>query len=141
MGETDKNTLRCSFCDKSQYEVHTLISAPAAYICDECVSACADIVKSRKQGTPILTPLEYKTATPAELTLEIRLLVQMAAKVVGRLPSNEASAVVWSLFPTLNEDAVGMLTRVTRDVPANEQAERLDKLVTISLDRLAPPPA
>src|SRR5262245_28302373 len=36
--------LYCSFCGKSQHEVHKLIAGPAAYICDECVDLCVDIV-------------------------------------------------------------------------------------------------
>lgn len=33
----------CSFCDKSQHEVKKIISAPAAWICDECINLCNDI--------------------------------------------------------------------------------------------------
>jgi ClpX C4-type zinc finger/Glyoxalase superfamily protein len=36
--------LYCSFCGKSQHEVHKLIAGPAVYICDECVDLCVDIV-------------------------------------------------------------------------------------------------
>ncbi len=35
---------RCSFCGKTQDEVQKLISGDEVYICDECVSACADIM-------------------------------------------------------------------------------------------------
>jgi hypothetical protein len=37
--------LRCSFCNKSQRDVLKLVSGPHAYICNECVSICADLVK------------------------------------------------------------------------------------------------
>jgi ClpX C4-type zinc finger/Glyoxalase superfamily protein len=36
--------LYCSFCGKSQHEVHKLVAGPAVYICDECVDLCVDIV-------------------------------------------------------------------------------------------------
>ena len=42
------NTLYCSFCDKSQQDVHCLISGPTAYICDECADLCMDIVKEEQ---------------------------------------------------------------------------------------------
>lgn len=40
---------RCSFCDKSQYEVFQLIAGPKAYICDECIDVCVEIVTEAKQ--------------------------------------------------------------------------------------------
>lgn len=46
-----KQTLYCSFCGKSQHEVKKLIVGPVAFICDECVVLCVDIIKS----TPPLT--------------------------------------------------------------------------------------
>ena len=39
-----KETLYCSFCGKSQHEVKKLIAGPNAFICDECVSLCTDII-------------------------------------------------------------------------------------------------
>jgi len=36
--------LHCSFCDRSQSEVHKLIAGPDVYICDECVAICNDII-------------------------------------------------------------------------------------------------
>jgi hypothetical protein len=35
---------RCSFCNKSQRDVKKLIAGPEAYICDECVDICNDII-------------------------------------------------------------------------------------------------
>ncbi|EHK2737227.1 carboxylate--amine ligase [Salmonella enterica] len=40
----DKNTLYCSFCGKSQFEISKLISAGRVFICDECVDQCCDII-------------------------------------------------------------------------------------------------
>lgn len=37
--------LRCSFCNKTQDQVKKLIAGPGAYICDECVEICADIIE------------------------------------------------------------------------------------------------
>jgi ATP-dependent Clp protease ATP-binding subunit ClpX len=42
-GEQDQ-TLRCSFCGKSQDEVKKLIAGPTVYICDECIDLCNDII-------------------------------------------------------------------------------------------------
>ena len=41
----DKKQPRCSFCNKTQDQVKKLIAGPnGAYICDECVGICADIL-------------------------------------------------------------------------------------------------
>ena len=40
----DKN-VRCSFCNKSQNDVKTLIAGPGVYICNECVALCREIVE------------------------------------------------------------------------------------------------
>jgi ATP-dependent Clp protease ATP-binding subunit ClpX len=49
-------TLRCSFCHKSQDAVAKLISSPSdyprAYICDECVAVCNSILEDDRSETP-----------------------------------------------------------------------------------------
>ncbi len=42
---SNKSTLFCSFCGKSQHEVKKLIAGPTVFICDECVELCMDIIK------------------------------------------------------------------------------------------------
>jgi len=64
------DTLRCSFCHKSQDLVGKLISSPSdyprAYICDECIAVCNSILEDDKPeattGGPhkIPKPLEIK---------------------------------------------------------------------------------
>ncbi|MFN7923510.1 MAG: ATP-dependent Clp protease ATP-binding subunit ClpX [Bryobacteraceae bacterium] len=63
-------TLRCSFCHKSQDVVGKLISSPSdyprAYICDECIAVCNSILEDDRtepaQGLPnkLPRPLELK---------------------------------------------------------------------------------
>jgi ATP-dependent Clp protease ATP-binding subunit ClpX len=51
-----EETLRCSFCHKSQDAVAKLISSPSdyprAYICDECVTVCNSILDDDKGEQP-----------------------------------------------------------------------------------------
>ena len=62
--DSQKTTLYCSFCGKSQYDVKKLIAGPSIFICDECVELCSDIVKDGahssfpSSGKKILTPRE-----------------------------------------------------------------------------------
>ena len=39
-----QSDLSCSFCKKSQHDVHKLIAGPTVFICDECVEVCNDII-------------------------------------------------------------------------------------------------
>ena len=44
----------CSFCGKNQTQVKTLIAGTTAYICDECVNLCLEVIKPKMeeaQGT------------------------------------------------------------------------------------------
>src|SRR5579862_3360222 len=65
------DTLRCSFCHKSQDAVAKLISSPSdyprAYICDECVAVCNSILEDDRGEAPpgaapahLPKPLEVK---------------------------------------------------------------------------------
>ncbi len=40
----EKRTVRCSFCGKHQEQVDRLIAGPGAYICNECVHLCLNIL-------------------------------------------------------------------------------------------------
>jgi len=54
------DSLRCSFCNKTQDEVGKLISAPSgdphAYICDECVFVCLSIIADARLPGPLAPP-------------------------------------------------------------------------------------
>lgn len=41
----DVNVARCSFCGKTESMVHNLIEGPGAFICDECVALCEDLIR------------------------------------------------------------------------------------------------
>ncbi len=44
-GRNNPNDIRCSFCGKNQNMVRKLLAGPnGAYICDECVQICAEII-------------------------------------------------------------------------------------------------
>lgn len=41
---SSKRDVICSFCGKSNWEALVMIEAAPAYICDECVDRCMDMV-------------------------------------------------------------------------------------------------
>ncbi len=45
-GKRVDDVIRCSFCGKAQAQVRKLIAGPnGAYICDECIEVCAEIIE------------------------------------------------------------------------------------------------
>jgi hypothetical protein len=63
-------TLHCIFCGKSQHEVKKLIAGPSAYICDECVALCVDIIREEGIFDKIFSPLrpDEESGEPAYAT-------------------------------------------------------------------------
>ena len=51
-GDNKEKTIRCSFCNKAQSEVKTLIAGPGVYICDECIDLCRSIVDEESEKAP-----------------------------------------------------------------------------------------
>jgi ATP-dependent Clp protease ATP-binding subunit ClpX len=47
------DTLRCSFCGKSQNEVKKLIAGPTVYICNECIDICNEIITDDQQAEQV----------------------------------------------------------------------------------------
>lgn len=73
MAGRNDDLFRCSFCGKTQDQVHKLIAGPnGAYICDECVDICAEIIEeeleeekdrgagSAKEEINLIKPKEMK---------------------------------------------------------------------------------
>lgn len=63
----DKKVPRCSFCNKTQDQVRKLIAGPGAFICDECVGICSEIITEEfeeeediAEGICLLKPMEIK---------------------------------------------------------------------------------
>ena len=46
-------TIRCSFCGKTQHEVERMIAGNGAYICDNCVRLCMDMVAEEDEDFSI----------------------------------------------------------------------------------------
>ena len=44
-GKKEETTLKCSFCGKTQNQVHKLIAGQGVYICDQCIELCSEILE------------------------------------------------------------------------------------------------
>ena len=69
MSKSNEQAIRCSFCGRRENQAARLIAGPGVYICSDCVSACADLLREElamEQGEGIRpdhlpTPMEMKT--------------------------------------------------------------------------------
>ena len=57
--------VRCSFCGKSQDQVSRLIAGPGAYICNECVRVCLDILSDDDDKETPSASLELPEEMPS----------------------------------------------------------------------------
>ena len=91
-------TLYCSFCGKSQHDVAALIAGPTAFICDECVGLCDNIIEDQAIDR---TLREAPDRDPFAATVEILQRKgddQLRAYRVGAVRWREH--LVWSLRQT-----------------------------------------
>ncbi len=84
------DTLRCSFCHKSQDAVAKLISSPSdyprAYICDECVAVCNSILEDDRSETPAGT-------APTHLPKPLEVRAFLDEYVIGQETTKKKLAV------------------------------------------------
>ena len=85
MASNDKKDVRCSFCGRTQAEVKRLIAGPNAYICNECVGICADLIdeEADEAENKARFQLNDELPTPAEMkaSLDQYVIGQDRAKI------------------------------------------------------------
>lgn len=102
---SEKGTLYCSFCGKSQHEVRKLIAGPTVFICDECVDLCTDIL--RREGPSNVSQLAESEdreraskaldlLVPGNASLKRSVIVEAASML--RIAEHRAAARVRTLY-------------------------------------------
>ena len=87
-GRNIDDKLRCSFCNKTQDQVKKLIAGPnGAYICDECVGICSDILDEEfetEQDADVADDMEINLLKPKQIKefLDDYVIGQDSAKKV-----------------------------------------------------------
>lgn len=80
MQDRSNGKSRCSFCGKNQDQVKKIIAGPGAYICDECVELCGEIIKEEMMEEDEI--LEENLPKPMEIMeiLDDYVIGQKSAK-------------------------------------------------------------
>ena len=102
---TDNNdmTPRCSFCGKKQGEVLKLIAGPDAYICNECVALCMEILGD-KELADMDEEAEDNTITDIPLPSQIKAVLDQY--VIGQCQAKKNLAVaVYNHYKRINNMA------------------------------------
>ena len=72
--------VRCSFCGKTQDQVRRLVAGPNAYICNECILLCQEIVSDDVDSVSSNGEIEIKTPQEIKEVLDQYVVGQEAAK-------------------------------------------------------------
>ena len=76
----DKRQIRCSFCGKTQDQVRRLIAGPNAFICNECVLLCQEIIADDVESISSSLDVELKKPREIKEALDEYVVGQDAAK-------------------------------------------------------------
>ncbi len=76
----NNNRIRCSFCGKTQDQVRRIVAGPNAYICNECVLLCQEIVSDDVDSIGHRGELEIKRPQEIKEILDQYVIGQEAAK-------------------------------------------------------------
>ena len=76
----DKQKVRCSFCGKTQDQVRRLVAGPNAYICNECILLCQEIISDDVDSVNSSGEIEIKTPQEIKDVLDQYVVGQEEAK-------------------------------------------------------------
>ena len=123
MAGKNDDQVRCSFCNKTQNQVRKLIAGPnGAYICDECVDVCAEIIEEE---------FEYENGREWNPFSDINLLKPEEIKaflddyVIGQ---DEAKKVLSSVFSSFGTD-------ISVDLPSGRNARKTGSVSGKTIER------
>lgn len=76
----EKGKIKCSFCGKSQEQVHRIIAGPGVYICDECIALCQEIINEDFADPEELSNSKVPKPQEIKAILDQYIIGQEAAK-------------------------------------------------------------
>lgn len=81
---------RCSFCGKMRKDVKNLVAGPNAFICDECLELCLDIVREEERETVAVPECAH---TPTGIPKPAELVEALNEYVIGQASAKKALSV------------------------------------------------
>lgn len=93
----NETTPRCSFCGKKQNEVVKLIAGPGAYICNECIDLCMEILNEDE------LPEESEDELITDIPRPTEIKAILDEYVIGQEPAKKTlSVAVYNHYKRIN---------------------------------------
>lgn len=90
---SDRSLARCSFCGRHSSEVRRMVAGPgAAYICDECLQLCQEILGDAAPFSP--QALELASRPPVVIAAPQAPPVQESRTETETIPAHEPARVI-----------------------------------------------
>jgi len=98
-----KDIMYCSFCGKSQEEVKNLIAGNTAFICDECIKLCSDVIKIGNVSGNGQSVSEIKSSGGTAKLTPAQIKKQLDDYVIGQETAKKVlSVAVYNHYKVIN---------------------------------------
>ena len=84
---------KCSFCAKLEAQVKHLIEGQQGYICNECIKACAEILKSAPEGADLELMDESESGIAKAIPTPKEIAAELDKYVIGQEQAKKVLAV------------------------------------------------
>ncbi len=115
------DTLRCSFCGKSQNEVKKLIAGPTVYICNECIDICNEIISDDQQAESVASRPPLPKPGEIKAFLDEYVIGQTLARMLS-VPFTIVDATTLTEAGYVGEDVENIILKLLQS--ANGDVER-----------------
>jgi len=105
--QSAEKVLYCSFCGKSQHEIHKLIAGPSVFVCNECVELCNEIIREEEEKTERGTASAMRSPKPGDIRkiLDDYVVGQSQAKKI-------LSVAVYNHYKRVESEVAGEINGV-----------------------------
>ncbi len=105
--QSAEKVLYCSFCGKSQHEIHKLIAGPSVFVCNECVELCNEIIREEEENTERGTASAMRSPKPGDIRkiLDDYVVGQSQAKKI-------LSVAVYNHYKRVESEVAGEINGV-----------------------------
>lgn len=100
---SNDKSVKCSFCGKSQEMVKRIVAGPNAYICDECIAVCNNIIEDEYYDDQT----GYEDVKSQEIPKPEEIKKILDEYVIGQEESKKTLAVaVYNHYKRINCDTI-----------------------------------
>jgi len=97
--KNNTKTVKCSFCGKAQEMVKRIVAGPNAYICDECIGVCNNIIEDEKYDEEI----GYEDVKSNEIPIPLEIKNILDEYVIGQEDAKKTlSVAVYNHYKRIN---------------------------------------